>query len=473
MSEDMHQYTEQSRSERRKMGKALRQQAPRASHGAWKPAPDRPDPISLLQEQDKTRLQHLVPIKYGRMLESPFAFYRGSAVVMASDLADTPVSGIQSVLCGDAHLSNFGIFATPERQMVFDINDFDETYPGPWEWDLKRLAASAVVAGRQNGFGDKANRELVVAAGETYRDAMVKFFQMNTLDVWYFHVDVNDVMDVFTKTSKKAAKGAKKTVKKARSRTQERTLEKMTYLEDGRRRINSDPPLLVPFRKDNIDQFLSAEERDQLSEKTVENNWTQYLDSLPDERRFLLQRFRMIDAALRVGGVGSVGTRVLISLLEGGSVDDAIILQQKEAGASVLEPYLPKQKYYKRHALRVVTGQRLMQASSDIFLGWHHSELSDIDFYWRQLKDMKGSADVSGMDETALKTYVSVCAVCLARAHARTGDSAGIRGYLGGSDAFAEAIADFAVTYADQTELDYQALVDAVESGRVEAQTGI
>ena len=473
MSGDIHQYTEQSRSERRKMGKALRQQAPRPSHGDWKPAPDRPDPISLLQEQDKTRLQHLVPIKYGRMLESPFAFFRGSAVVMASDLADTPVSGIQSVLCGDAHLSNFGVFATPERQMVFDINDFDETYPGPWEWDLKRLAASAVVAGRQNGYGDKANRDLVVAAVETYRDAMVKFFKMDTLDVWYFHVNVNDAMAVFTKTSKKTAKGAQEMLKKARTRTQAHTLEKMTYLEDGRRRINSDPPLLVPFRKENIDQFLSAEESRQISEKTVENSWTQYLDSLPDERRFLLQRFRMIDAALRVGGVGSVGTRVTISLLEGGSVDDSIILQQKEAGASVLEPYLPKQKYNIRHALRVVTGQRLMQASSDIFLGWHHSELKDIDFYWRQLKDMKGSADVSSMDETALKTYVSVCAVCLARAHARTSDSAGIRGYLGGSDAFAEAIADFAVAYADQTERDYQALVEAVESGRVEAQTGI
>ncbi|MFC2055134.1 DUF2252 domain-containing protein [Chloroflexota bacterium] len=473
MSQDVHQHTEQSRSERRKMGKALRQQVPRSSHADWKPAPDRPDPISLLQEQDKTRLQHLVPIKYGRMLESPFAFLRGSAVVMASDLADTPVTGIRAVLCGDAHLSNFGVFATPERQMVFDINDFDEAYPGPWEWDLKRLAASVVVAGRQNGFGDKANRELAVAAAETYHGAMDKFFQMSTLDVWYYHIDINDVMAVFARTSKKAAKHAQKLVDKARSRTQARTLEKLTHMEDGRRRINSDPPLLVPFRKELFDQYLSAEERDRISEKAFKNNWTQYLDSLPDERRFLLQRFRIIDAALRVGGVGSVGTRVTIALLEGGSDDDAIILQQKEAGASALEPYLPKRKHYIQHAARVVTGQRLMQASSDIFLGWHHSEVTDIEYYWRQLKDMKGSADVSSMDETALKTYVSMCAVCLARAHARTSDAPGIRGYLGGNDAFAKAISDFATAYADQTERDHQALVDAVESGRVEAQTGI
>ena len=473
MSGDIHQYTEQSRSERRKMGKALRQQVPRLSHGDWKPAPDRPDPISLLQEQDKTRLQHLVPIKYGRMLESPFAFLRGSAIVMASDLADTPVTGIQTVLCGDAHLSNFGIFATPERQMVFDINDFDEAYPGPWEWDLKRLAASVVIAGRQNGFGDKANRELAVAAAETYRGAMDKFFQMNTLDVWYYHVDINDVMAVYAKTSTKMAKRAQKLVEKARSRTQARTFEKLTHMEDGRRRINSDPPLLVPFRKENIDQFLSAEEHDQISEKSVENSWTQYLDSLPDERRFLLQRFRIIDAALRVGGVGSVGTRVTIALLEGGAEDDAIILQQKEAGASVLEPYLPKRKRITHHAERVVTGQRLMQASSDIFLGWHTSQYSKRNYYWRQLKDMKGSADVSAMDETALKTYVAVCAVSLARAHARTSDAPGISGYLGGNDAFAKAIADFAVDYADQTERDQQELVDAVKSGRVEAQTGI
>jgi len=407
------------------------------------------------------------------MLESPFAFLRDSAVVMASDLADTPVTGNQAVLCGDAHLFNFGVFANPERQMVFDINDFDEVYPGPWEWDLKRLAASVVVAGRQNGFGDKANRKMAVASAETYRGAMDKFFQMNTLDVWYYHIYINDVMAVFARASKKAAKRAQKMVDKAISRTQARTLEKLTHMEDGRRRIISDPPLLVPFRKESIDQVLSAEERSRFSEKSLDDHWTQYMDSLPNERRFLLQRFRIIDAALRVGGVGSVGTRVTIALLEERADDDAIIVQQKEAGASVLEPYLPKLKHNVQDVARVVTGQRLMQASSDIFLGWHTSQLSERDYYWRQLKDMKGSADVTAMDETALKTYVAVCAVCLARAHARTSDAPGISGYLGGNDAFAKAIGDFAVAYADQTERDHQALVDAVKSGRVEAQTGI
>jgi uncharacterized protein (DUF2252 family) len=446
---------------------------PRRSHGQWKPAPDRPDPIGLLQAQDEGRLEHLLPIKYGRMLESPFAFLRGSAVVMAADLATTPRTGLEVVLCGDAHLNNFGVFATPERQLVFDINDFDETFPGPWEWDLKRLAASAVVAGRANGFSQKVCRRMAMSIVETYRKAMERFAQMHTLDVWYYHVDTEDVLAVFeAASSRKAAKGAKKMVKKARSRTQQQTLEKLTSDEAGRRRIISDPPLLVPWREMDFDFSASDAELVQFAADSVERDWAQYLDSLPDERRYLLQRFHLADGALRVGGVGSVGTRCAIVLLEGRDSDDALLLQLKEAGPSVLEPYV-EHRGTRRQAERVVTGQRLMQATSDIFLGWHSSELSGREYYWRQLKDMKGSADAEAMDEGGFKTYVQLCSWCLARAHARTGDEAAIRGYIGKNDAFAEAIADFAAAYADQTERDYQALVAAVESGRIVAQPGI
>ncbi len=472
MSDDMHQYTEQSRSERRKMGKALRQQVPRPSHGDWKPAPDRPDPISLLQEQDKTRLQQLVPIKYGRMLESPFAFFRGSAVVMASDLADTPVSGIQSILCGDAHLSNFGIFASPERQMVFDINDFDETYPGPWEWDLKRLAASAVVAGRENGFSEKKCRQMAFDLVEAYRLAMGKFSEAHTLDIWYYHINVDAVLDVFERSSKKGEKSAQKMVEKASRKTHQQTLEKLTRFEDGRRRIISDPPLLVPFREMGLEKYLDEEDLRRYGKESVDDSWKQYLDSLPDERRFLLRRFQIRDIALRVGGVGSVGTRCFIALLEGESEDDALILQLKEAGPSVLEAHLTERRY-SEHAERVVTGQRLMQATSDIFLGWHRSMFLGHEFYWRQLKDMKGSANIANMNIEALESYLAICAWCLARAHARTGDEIKISGYLGRKGGLEKALADFAITYADQAERDYQALADAVSSGRIEAEKGI
>jgi uncharacterized protein (DUF2252 family) len=356
---------------------------------------------------------------------------------------------------------------------VFDINDFDETFPGPWEWDLKRLAASAVVAGRENGFSEKKCRGLASAVAETYRVAVERFSEMDTLDVWYYHVDADDVLNVFeAAASKRGKKRAKKLITKARSRTREQTLEKLTHTSDGRRQIVSDPPLLVPFRKEDVSLLLSEAEQDRMSESAVEQAWEQYLDSLPDERRFLLGRYRIVDGALRVGGVGSVGTRCSIVLLEGGGQDDALILQLKEAGPSVLEPHLPRRGHV-QHARRVVTGQRLMQATSDIFLGWHSSHMTEVDYYWRQLKDMKGSADVGAMDEASFKTYVSVCSLCLARAHARTGDEAAIRGYLGSSDTFAQAIADFSVAYADQTERDYEALVAAARAGRIAAETGI
>ncbi len=455
------------RSQRREYGKTLREKIPHSSHGAWEPEPDRPDPISLLQEQDRSRLQYLVPIKYGRMVDSPFAFLRGSAAVMFDDLSITPSSGLEVQLCGDAHLSNFGVFATPERKLVFDLNDFDETHPGPWEWDLKRLAASAVVAGRENGFSEKVNRTLAISITERYARAMGRLSNARTLDVWYFHVDAELVEEAFERSSKKARKSVQKMVGKAQTKTQEQTLEKLTHWVDGRRRFISEPPLLVP-----LDELLTEEQKEHFTPAVIEETWTEYLKSLPEERRRLLSRFRLADSALRVGGVGSVGTRCIIVLLEGGAEDDAIILQLKEAGASVLEPYTTESSY-ENAAQRVVQGQRLTQATSDIFLGWHKGAITDTHYYWRQLKDMKGSLNVTGLDKKGFETYLQVCASCLARAHARTGDAAAISGYIGKGKTLAKSFADFAAAYANQTEQDHQALVKAIESGRVKSETGI
>lgn len=455
------------------IGKMARKQAPRSSHGDWTPAADRPDPISLLQAQDESRIQKLVPIKYGRMIESPFAFLRGSAVVMAADLARTPVSGLETMLCGDAHLANFGVFATPERRLAFDLNDFDEAYPGPWEWDLKRLATSVSVAGRANGFSDTVNRDLAELTALTYREAMRHFSDHTTLDMWYYHVDADKVLALFKQySSKRGQKGAKTMVVKARKRTQEHTLEKITSVEGGQRRFVSSPPLLVPFRADTIDQFVEDTDAQGLTREIIENAWQKYLASLPAERRFLLQRYRIVDAALRVGGVGSVGTRCSIVLLEGRGVDDAIILQLKEAGPSVLENYVDKRDY-QTNAARVVTAQRLIQASSDMFLGWHESGLTGLEYYWRQLKDLKGSIDVELLGKDGLKTYSALCAWSLARAHARTGRPSFVSGYLGKNDAFAQAIGQFALTYADRTEQDHQLLERAVQSGRISAERGV
>ena len=453
--------------ERVGIGKSLRKQAPRSSHSNWTPAPERPDPISLLQAQDKGRLQDLLPIKYGRMLASPFAFLRGSAVVMASDLAATPVTGLQVVLCGDAHLSNFGIFATPERNLVFDINDFDEAYPGPWEWDLKRLAASAMVAGRENGFKEQDCRRLAEIVPRSYRQAMRRFSEVPILEVWYYHIDADTVIQVFDKYAKNSVKDTRKTFNKAGSRTSERTLQKLTEFVDGKRQFVNDPPLLERWSN-----FLTDEQKQQFTAQDVENNFSAYVNSLPEERRRLLRRFRITDVALRVGGVGSVGTRCTIVLLEGDAEQDALILQQKETGPSALEAYLPK-KDFESQAQRVVIGQRMMQAASDIFLGWHQSTMSGNQYYWRQLKDKKGSFDMQKLDERGMGTYLGVCSTCLARAHARAGDATAISGYLGSGDVFDNAITEFATAYADQTEKDYQLLVDAVRSGRIVAETGV
>jgi len=467
MSGDKNSTVEEPRAVRRQRGKALRKEVPRRSHGEWAPAADREDPIAVLQAQDVDRVQHLLPIKYGRMSASPFAFLRGSAAVMAADLAHTPASGIHVQLCGDAHIANFGVFATPERQLVFDVNDFDETLPGPWEWDLKRLVASAIVAGYENGYSAKQCRQHALAVVETYGSAMAELAQARTLDVWYFHVDAQKVVDAFESSSKKGLKQVKKMLHKAEGKTQEQTLVKLTHFVDGKRRFNSNPPLLVPLR-----ELLTQEEKDAITEEQIQAMWDEYLNSLAADRRHLMRRFRMVDVALRVGGVGSVGTLCTILLLQGGADDDAIILQQKEAGESVLEKYWLA-SVYKSPAERVVEGQKLMQASSDIFLGWHESKLSDRHFYWRQLKDMKGSMDVSLLSKDDFETYVRVCAACLARAHARSGDAAAIAGYVGGGRPLAEALADFGFAYADQTLKDHQELQEAIAAGRIVAEVGV
>ncbi len=348
--------------ERQEIGRILREQVPRSSHGIWTPMSSRADPISLLQEHDKNRLKHLLPIKYGRMLESPFAFMRGAAVVMATDLATTPVTGLLTQLCGDAHLLNFGIFATPERNLVFDINDFDETYLGPWEWDLKRLATSAVLFGREKGFDKDANRKLAMVVNRCYQKSIANFALAPFLDVWYYDVKMDEVLKVFDRFPRKDKKSAQKVVKKALDSTEKHTMEQLTELVGGRRQIRNDPPLLV-----RLSEVVPKEQEAWITEQDVEQLFKNYMDNLTEEKRQLVSHFRISSGALRIVGVGSVGTRCLILLLEGATKDDALILQLKEAELSVLEPHVAK-KDYTNQAQRVVIGQKLMQASSDIFL---------------------------------------------------------------------------------------------------------
>jgi len=445
-------------------GRALRGQVPRSSHGTWTPALSRPDPVNLLQEQDKNRLSHFLPIKYGCMLKSPFAFMRGAAAVMAADLATTPVTGLQAQLCGDAHLLNFSFFATPERKLIFDINDFDETYPGPWEWDLKRLAASAVVAGREKRFGDEVNRKLAMVIVRYYCRAMARFARTPFLDVWYYLMEMKEVLKAFERSSEQDKKSVQKVVEKALENTQEFTMEKYTEVCDGRRRIRNAPPFRV-----RLSEIVTEEQEAWLTEQYVEKLFQSYVDRFPEERRRLISHFRISSGASRIGGIGSIGTRCIILLLEGAAENDALILQLKEVGPSVLEPYVAKRDYASQ-AQRVVVGQKLMQAASDIFLEAIEDQLTGTHYYWRRFKDMKGSFDLESLDKSSLETYLKVCSVCLARAHARTGDASCISGYIGKSDAFCEAVADFAMAYADQTESDYLALKARVRSGRIEAE---
>jgi uncharacterized protein (DUF2252 family) len=452
-------------------GKAARAEVPRSSHAIFEPAPHRPDPISLLERQAETRVPELVPIRYGRMLVSPFTFYRGAALIMASDLATTPRSGLQVQCCGDAHLSNFGVFASPERRLVFDLNDFDETLPGPWEWDVKRLAVSMMIAARNNDFALKAQEQIVLDTVEAYRSAMEGFAAMKNLELWYTHLEIEGALaELGSQVKSKAVERTKKALAKARTKDSMAAFSKLTHVVDGEPRIVAEPPLIVP-----IDDLLEGDERDQVL-AWLHELLRSYRATLEFDRRVLLEEFRLTDFARKVVGVGSVGTRAWIALLLGRDGDDPLFLQMKEAEPSVLEEFLAPSEF-DNHGQRVVAGQRLMQASSDIFLGWVHVasgiDGKERDFYGRQLKDWKGSAEIEQMVPSGMAAYGRLCGWTLARAHARSGDRVAIAGYLGKGSTFGRAIVEFSHAYAEQNERDYKALAQAVKSGRIKAETGV
>jgi uncharacterized protein (DUF2252 family) len=457
--------------ERAARGKAARAEVPRRSHAEWEPSARRPDPVGLLEEQAASRVPELVPIRYGRMLVSPFTFYRGAAYIMASDLSDGPRSGLHAQLCGDAHLSNFGVFAAPDRRLIFSVNDFDETLPGPFEWDVKRLVASFAVAGRDRGFDVKTRAKVNVAVACAYREAIAGYAGMRNLDIWYDRIHVEDVLESFRAMATGAQKKRlDKNLAKARSKDSLSAFNKLTRMVDGEPRIVSDPPLIVP-----VDELAGQEDAERFRE-ALQDLIRSYRRSLAGDRRKLLERFRFVDMARKVVGVGSVGTRAWIVLMLGRDGGDPLFLQAKEAQTSVLEPYLGRSEYA-NHGQRVVEGQRLMQAASDIFLGWIHTDRGfdgqPRDFYLRQLWDAKGSAIVEAMEPSAMIAYGRLCGQTLAKAHARSGDAIAIASYLGTSDVFDRALAAFAERYADQNERDYEALEQAVASGRVAAQRGL
>jgi uncharacterized protein (DUF2252 family) len=498
--------------DRRAKGLEARDRAPLSSHTKWRPAKDRPDPVALLEEQDATREPDLVPVRHGRMMVSPFTFYRGAARIMAADLAPTPVAGLEAQLCGDAHLSNFGAFASPERVLLFDLNDFDETLPGPFEYDVKRMAASFTIAARNNGFSPADTRAATLESVRAYRAAMADFAQMSTMDVWYAHLNEDELRTGIAnavsglgrqekaaqktaktdkrakapkkaekravkqaktdkqqqKVAKTAQKRAVKTLEKAHTRDSMQALSKLGELVNGSYRIVSQPPIIVPARDLAETYGLSPDD----VVPVLHDQFRAYRETLQDDRRKLLERFQIVDAARKVVGVGSVGTRAFIVLLQGRDAQDPLFLQIKEATASVLEPYVRKSRY-RQHGERVVQGQRMMQAASDIYLGWTKGLDVRRHFYWRQLRDMKGSAVVETMVPLGLTYYAQICGWTLARAHARSGDPVAIAEYLGETDAFDQSITDFCERYADQNERDYTEFVNAVKSGRLRAVEGV
>jgi uncharacterized protein (DUF2252 family) len=456
--------------ERIERGKAARKAVPRASHAAWDPPADRPSPIDLLLGQETTRVPDLLPLRHERMLQSPFTFYRGAAVVMASDLATVPNSGLKVQCCGDAHLSNFGGFASPERTLVFDTNDFDETNPGPFEWDVKRLAASFEIAARSREFAPKIARTIVLECVRGYRSAMAQFTGMSNLDVWYAHLDVQRIIDESRQQLTAAElKRIDKTMAKAESRDNLRAFDKLVQRVNGQFRIVSDPPIVVP-----LDDLFGAEEGAPIRE-WLADHLRRYRRSLQPDRRHLLEGYRLVDFARKVVGVGSVGTRCWIALMMGRDDSDPLFLQIKEAEASVLERYSGSSQY-SNHGQRVVEGQRLLQASSDIMLGWLRAtgvDNVDRDYYVRQLWDWKVSANIEAQSPEAMKTYAQMCGWTLARGHARSGDRIAIAAYLGSGEVFDNALADFATAYADQNERDYQVMVEAAATGRLDPVTTV
>ena len=442
-------------------GKELRKAVPREEHASWRAPADRPDPVEVLKAQDATRVPDLVPIRHGRMLVSAFTFFRGAAAIMAWDLAHTPTTSLTVQSCGDAHLMNFGVFAAPDRRLVFDLNDFDETLPAPFEWDLKRLAASFVIAARDNGFAGRDQRAAARAAVSEYQRVMAAFVQMPFLDVWYTRVDADRLLELLAPTaSKKGLSQARKGIAKAQRRTSLGALKRFAAKVEGGFRIKPDPPVVVPIPRDQ----LAA------SEALIRRAYGDYGATLSPERRIVLSRYHFADFARKVVGVGSVGTEAYMLLLMGERDDDPLFLQLKEAQESVLSPYAGASEY-DQDGERVVQGQRIMQAASDSFLGW--LTVSGKDFYVRQLRDMKGSADVAVMNPKGLRDYARVCGATLARAHARSGQVGQLSGYIGKGAPFARAIEEFAVAYADQNELDYQALLAAERDGRITVERGV
>jgi uncharacterized protein (DUF2252 family) len=459
-----------SADDRAARGRAARREVPRSAHATFDPPPDRRSAVDMLEEQSADRLVELVPVRYGRMLESPFAFFRGAAGIMATDLAATPVSGLHAQLCGDAHVANFGGFASPERELVFDINDFDETTRGPWEWDVKRLAASIAIAGREIGVKAAARGEAVRGAVRTYREAMREFAAMGHLEGWYVRIEGAQIRAmVDERIGGKQARALGKALEKARGKDSLKALSKLTCEVDGTLRIASRPPLLVP-----LDELLPPAERAAFETRTRELI-ARYAETLRSDRRSLLDGYRFVDMAHKVVGVGSVGTRAWVVLLQGRDDGDPLFLQVKEARESVLEPFVGRDPT-PNHGQRVVQGQWLMQASSDILLGWLRAPDPaghERDFYVRQLWDWKVSADIESLAPRGLTMYGELCSWTLARAHARSGDRIAIAAYLGSSDTFDRALAQFAEAYADRNEADYGALAEAARDGTVTVERGV